>query len=123
MLTSEALEILSRLPPNTPFNSEQPFSDKRFTKMWCPFHNGRYVWLQVYRPYDGYIVLSCSEACRSERSIWAALRARHMQRGYDPFYFQIVVSRITTTRAAHRSKSGLASYSEDTRVGIRQRSE
>ena len=98
MRAHEALEILAHLPPNTPGGSEQPFSDKRFSKFWCPFHKGRKVWLQVYQPHPGAVAFTCSEACLPHSWIYDLLHARFLRRGYDPFYFQVVVTRITTVR-------------------------
>lgn len=114
MRAHEALEILAHLPPNTPGGSEQPFSDKRFSKFWCPFHKGRKVWLQVYQPHPGAVAFTCSEGCLPHSWIYDLLHARFLRRGYDPFYFQVVVTRLTTTSSGVRSD--WARYCQDLRT-------
>jgi len=63
-MQAEAIEKLKHIWPNTPQNSSRPFSDKRFTVMWCPFHQGRLVGLSVYEPWPGeFWIQYCAEGC------------------------------------------------------------
>ena len=65
-MQSGAIEKLKRISPNTPQSWSRPFSDKRFTKMWCPFHQGRLVGLLVYEPWPGEVWIQyCAEGCHN----------------------------------------------------------
>lgn len=96
MRASEAINVLSHLPPNTPTNVERPFSDKRFSKMWCPFHGEQRVPMLVYQPHKDEVVFTCYEACRDQQWIYSTLRARYFETEYDSFFFSVVVSDIRT---------------------------
>lgn len=59
----DALEKLSHVAPNSPQDDTQPFDDKRFSAMWCPFHGERKVLLLVYLTDWGELSFLCNGGC------------------------------------------------------------
>ncbi len=99
MQAFEAIEVLSHLSPNTPENGSRPFSDKRFSQMWCPFHRRRQVGMLVYQDDWGGVVFTCSEGCRPQQCIYAELEARHLRREWPRRV--VIVTRLSTSRGSH----------------------
>ena len=98
-MQAQVIEKLKRTWPNTPLNWARPFSDKRFTQMWCPFHQGRLVGLSVYEPWAGeFWIQYCDESCH-----FVGQRIEGLLKDPEPRVEIYVTSRGTVVYESRRS--------------------